>query len=79
MLAVYANCVDGEEQAVNRRIEQALVLDGSRGTLDSSEGPVSGSDGESVGASWADSLGEEVSERKTAGQEGSHSGLVRRS
>jgi integrase len=79
MLAVYANCVDGEEQAVNRRIEQALVRDGSRGTLGSSQGPVSGSDGESVGASWADSLGEEASGCKTAGQEGSHSGLVRRS
>jgi integrase len=38
MLAVYANCVDGEEQAVNRRIEQALPRAGSRGTLGSPTG-----------------------------------------
>lgn len=33
MLAVYANCVDGEEQAVNRRRGQALAGDPYRAKL----------------------------------------------
>jgi integrase len=79
MLAVYANCVDGEEQAVNARIQQALVGAAHHGTLGPPQGPLTRSDGKSVGVSWANSPGEEASEGKTPGQEGSHSGLVRRS
>jgi integrase len=33
LLKVYANCVDGEEQVMNGRIESALGADGSDGTL----------------------------------------------
>jgi hypothetical protein len=33
LLKVYANCLDGEEQTINGRIELALGTDGDHGTL----------------------------------------------
>jgi hypothetical protein len=44
MLAVYANCVDGPEDAVNGRIEQALMTDPYRAKLSDASGPVSDPD-----------------------------------
>jgi hypothetical protein len=80
MLSVYANCLDGQEEVANARIDAVLASD--RETLDPDLGaviPAKGAGVESAGQSRDDESDGLGVWDKTAGQEGSHSGLVRRS
>ena len=79
MLAVYANCIDGQDDAVNGRIEHALTGDPYRAKLDGASGSEVGLGASQRAHDGQTSYSETGPAGKTAGQEGSHSGLVRRS
>jgi hypothetical protein len=79
MLAGYANCIDGHDAAVNGRIEQALAGDPYRAKLGVASRPVIGPTASQRTPDGQTPSSETGPEDKIAGQEGSHSGLVRRS
>jgi hypothetical protein len=79
MLAVYANCIDGQDDAVNGRIEQALAGDPYRAKLGVASRPVVGPSASQRAHGGQAPSSETGRQGQPAGQEGSHSGLVRRS
>jgi len=76
LLKVYANCVDGQDQAANDRI--AFALGGAHGTLEPGPADPSIAPGP-AGQSRDGEPMRTVADDVTAGQEGAHSGRVRRS
>ena len=68
LLKVYANCIDGQENEVNARIQAALIGAGERGTLGAPEGSELGPDGKSAGQVRDGSGDREAPKAKTAGR-----------